>query len=663
MVCSLFLKDDDSDDSSIQTRSQEERDAAVDKAMAEGSGTLYQSNIVLQGPPGSGKSSLKRALLGLDPLPKEQQTATDIVEKAVRAISIDKVNNFEVIENDKLIEMFADEVTSMKNQILAGDIKITNLAVLEALSNPGSLINDVTTPVIASTRSPSVLSIMKALDRGTGPLKIYDTNWYHVIDSGGQPQFSDILPLVHLSPSLNIAVVRLTESLDDRPPVRFYEEGRDVYSLPDRLCLSNREMIVRMCQIAASCKASGANVVPYVMIVGTHLDKLGDLALAKIREFNEGLKEIRKEFGHVLICKSEDETIFPINAMAEGDERRECTRELQECIITFTRQNVTPDTVPLRWLVYQLDLDKGKGVVKIEDCYKGGKPFGMDRVAVEDSLRFLSKVALVHYFPEDIPDLVLTKTDPLIGRLSKLVKSSFLPPKFLPSAESERLRIKGLFSKSYLSKVFADDFDLKELSNEKFLQMLQLLKIAVRVSEDEYFLPSALSLEPNVEQSIAIKISSIPLVFTWRERFLPHGFFFTVIVELLTRNGDYKFELRTNTDQWRGEIQVREASGKIPGVITLTNRTKWIQVSSSDSDGSCPATREEVKNAISETIKRFKDTGIGDPVVATLCPLCESNDHYCLLTSDKKKFTCDANNSLTGNVPENILCWFQGKHN
>ena len=93
-----------------------------------------------------------------------------------------------------------------------------------------------------------------------------------MIDSGGQPQFSDILPLVHRCPSLNIAVVRLTESLDDKPPVRFYEEGGDVYSLPDRLCLSNREMIVRMCQIAASCKASGG-VVPYVMIVGTHLDK------------------------------------------------------------------------------------------------------------------------------------------------------------------------------------------------------------------------------------------------------------------------------------------------------------------------------------------------------------------------------------------------------
>ena len=168
-----FLSDE-SNGSSVQTRSEEERDAAVSAAMAEGSGKLCQSNIVLQGPPGSGKSSLKKALLGLDPLPKEEQSATDIVENAVRAVSIDKVNNFEVIGNDKLIEMFADEVNlfpGRKNQIEIGHTNSV-LKGIHSLSNTRSPMNDVTTPVIASAsvlnvtvttpvtiRSPSVLSI------------------------------------------------------------------------------------------------------------------------------------------------------------------------------------------------------------------------------------------------------------------------------------------------------------------------------------------------------------------------------------------------------------------------------------------------------------------------------------------------------------------------
>ena len=65
----------------------EEDDAEYAKAMAEGAGDLEHLNIVLHGPPGSGKSSFKRAILGQDPLPKEEQNSTDIMENAVRAVS------------------------------------------------------------------------------------------------------------------------------------------------------------------------------------------------------------------------------------------------------------------------------------------------------------------------------------------------------------------------------------------------------------------------------------------------------------------------------------------------------------------------------------------------------------------------------------------------
>ena len=58
-------------------------DAEYVKAMAEGGGELKHLNTVLHGPPGSGKSSLKRAILGEDPLPEEKQNSTDILENAV----------------------------------------------------------------------------------------------------------------------------------------------------------------------------------------------------------------------------------------------------------------------------------------------------------------------------------------------------------------------------------------------------------------------------------------------------------------------------------------------------------------------------------------------------------------------------------------------------
>ena len=651
-------------------------DAAIKIALAEGGGDLSQYTLFFHGAPGTGKTSLKRVMLDQDPLPKEKQMATDIVENAVRAVTTDKVNGFKVIGEIEMINMLAEEVNS--HYRIVEQQAVFQQSCTQATSSHtrdetnGSLtsddsasssmpsygISDVVS-IIVPTRTSAVLLIKKRLDGPKGSVKIYDSIWHNVVDSGGQPQFMDILPLVYRSPSLNVVVVRLTDSLDDKPKVRFYEEGEDVYTLPDQLQSSNRELIIKMCQVAASCNASGG-VVPYVMIVGTHLDKLGSSSKAKVREFNEGLAEIRKEFSHVLICKSEDETIFPINTMAEGMKRQEYTKELQERITSVTRHHVSPVRVPLRWLVHQLDLESQGSVVRIGDCYKSGEAIGMKRDDVGHALKFCSDMALILYFPDDVPDLVLTKMGPLIGRLSKLVKSSFIPLKFCPPAESDRLHTKGLFDMSYLAKVLSE-VQSNDLSLKEFVRILICLKIAVGVGKEEYFLPSALSLEPVTEQC-EFKMSSVPLVFSWGDRFLPHGFFFTVVVELLGREGDYRFELRPDIAQWRGEIQVREATGRIPGVIKLTNRMKWIQVSSSSIDiqGDCPTIYKEVNIAVQKSITRFQHTAIGPPLATTLCPLCKSSDHYCLLSANKKVVTCAVNCSKTGPVNREMSCWFEG---
>ena len=142
-------------------------------------------------------------------------------------------------------------------------------------------------------------SINNKLKSVTPSSEMFDSQWYHLIDSGGQPQFYDILPLVYRSPAINIVVIRLTEELDDRPKVTHHCQGRDDYELPDKLLLTNRQFIVRMCQTAANCAKSGGPV-SYMMVVGTHkdiLDKEGEEASkSKIKKLNDELKKELKEF-------------------------------------------------------------------------------------------------------------------------------------------------------------------------------------------------------------------------------------------------------------------------------------------------------------------------------------------------------------------------------
>ena len=87
--------------------------------MKEGGGKMKPSNNILHGPPGVGKSSLKRVILGQSPLPKDQQNATHIVEKAARAVSTDRfaTNGRKIlaeVDNTDIIKMLAKKAKSLR---------------------------------------------------------------------------------------------------------------------------------------------------------------------------------------------------------------------------------------------------------------------------------------------------------------------------------------------------------------------------------------------------------------------------------------------------------------------------------------------------------------------------------------------------------------------
>ena len=91
--------------------------------------------------------------------------------------------------------------------------------------------------------------------------KLFDVDWIHLIDSGGQPQFLDVLHLLFRTESLHIVVTRLDQELDDKPEVVFNRNGENVYQFPDRLVLTNGQLIERACQMAKAQAISG-KVVP-----------------------------------------------------------------------------------------------------------------------------------------------------------------------------------------------------------------------------------------------------------------------------------------------------------------------------------------------------------------------------------------------------------------
>ena len=640
-------------------------DAEYVKAMAAGGGNLEHLNIVLHGPPGSGKSSLKRAVLGEDPLPQVEQNSTGIMENAVRAVSMDRTKNFKVIKNRDLLDLLAE---AMLNQIKKVEESKSTAAysgykppVIPKTMHGGHDIGSTNTSAFSNTNSESVVSltlsiIKEKLKSAKLSSDLFNSAWYHLIDSGGQSQYQDIFPLLYNTSSFQLLVMRLTDGLDKKIPNCYTVEGKNALKNQQRLQLTNRQYIEKMCQIAAS-----SNPPSRVMIVGTHKDKLGDNAEAKIEELNRELEDIQKKYVEVVICKSNDEIIFDINTMAEGIDREEYTRTLQQKIKEVSNILATSTPVPLQWLAFQLDISNDSDVVKVDDCYKSGRAVGMEVAGIKSALVYFNKVALLLYYPDHIPDIVLTNVNPLVSKLSQLVKASFITPNQTLRAECETLRNKGIFNRVFLDKVIAGTST--DLSNELFLKLLLCLRIADYIRNDEYFLPSALSLD-NPCLNVTTDQSSedtkhVPFGFTFENRILPHGFFFTFAIAFLgTTFSDYVFKLCDKLHQCRHKLIFQEKNCRIPGTVTLTNRNTWIQVSTNPVEY-CPIIFKSVEIAIHKAIARFKRTiTLDSPSVVSLCPIHPNSDHYCILSSDKMYFTCSEVPTICRPVkPPNMLYW------
>ena len=601
------------------TSDDSELNEAVIQAMSEGSGNIKVSLITLHGPPGAGKTSLKRLLLGEPPLPPKEQNSTPIMDQPARAITTTKLGlkadsvqlQLEVVNETKILELLAGHIqqqvknssnypldecvshtisaTSNNNHNTTG----TNNTV--AQHNVSSLIpasNSLPSPILSAVSQASysiqhplsveMTDVLKDLVENLKHVKhhgsqIFNMHWFHIIDSGGQPQFQDVLPLLFHNQSLHIVVIRLNEQLDEKPKFRFICEGKEIRCLPTHLTLTNFQIIERTCQLAQASCTSGNRQPPWVMVVGTHLDLIEECN-ETLEAKNERLKKLCEEYNNVLICKSQEEVIFSVNAMVEvGDQRQKDTNELQHQVIhaPTIQDNVS---IPIRWFALELELGRiskeDKGIVPIERCYEVAGTLGMTEEETDAALKYFTKVAIHLYYPKPLPHLLFTQMKPVVDQLSLLVSTSFTHPSFGPDDKRKKLKQKGIFNVNYLDQL---NKALDHLTNSDFLKLLQHLHIAVHISGEKYFLPCALSLSDEDRDFIpSLSHNCDPLVFKWNDKIIPCSFFPTLVANLLQHKASFSLPKKEVRHQYRHRVSIRCL--KLPGLLCLVDATHWIEL-------------------------------------------------------------------------------------
>ena len=622
-----------------------EVEVALKGAMKQGAGNASLILILMHGAPLAGKTSVKLVIQN-DP-PQSKGESTGPFEKPVRLISTarfarDKTNVLFKVDEKKMIEMIATRVNCVKQQSHAkDDSHQTNIIATLTPVNPEVQISDPASSEYTPSQSETIemtgviTDVVETLDiLNNDSDDLFDAQFIHLIDSGGQPQFTDVVPLMFRGASLHIIVIRLDEKLIDKPKVEFLVDGENQYNYPEKVSLTTLQMIERTCELANSDPENPQSI----MIVGTRDDKKCEESL---EEKNKQLEEIFQKYKHNIIRAGNGGIIFAMNAVtSDPEERARYTRILQNQILHA--EKIGKDfKVPVRWMIFDLEVQRRatkEGILQMSICSEVARLCHLDENEMENALQYFTEVALHMYYPKVDRDLLFTNITPVVQRLTNILSASFLCPQYgAQGKDREQLR-GGELTKALLDKLWHQKFDQSIFTAETFLKLLEYLYIAVQINKETYFLPCVLPLDDPTNEVLKSFVNREvdPILLVRDENFLPQGFFPALVVGLIKNSKFELVALNPRMPRLRRAIALEISSDTCS--ICLVDQISWIDVYLSGDTDDCPVVLKAVEESAALTSNLLKI----DNVVLKRGFYCPGDcgvkgPHPCILTKDGGK--------------------------
>ena len=419
-------------------------------------------------------------------------------------------------------------------------------------------------------------------------IRLKDASFIHLLDTGGQPSFQDVLSLLLDVPCTYIQVFDASRSLYERLPITYRpddhtelhsdgaENGRDIML---RSFCSMQTMSQKCSKELASFLQEDSPLPQLrIFVVGTHKDELIkqgrlDEATKDIKTFLGTLKG--KPYYKFIQWDSKGRQFFLINAMA-GNEGA-YVNDLRERI---SSKGYLKLDVPVMWFICQeVTRCTPKKFFRLQDleafCRKHGFVDGENAASqFRALLQLLSLLGFYSFFDlKDVPDednFVCTDRGVFLKEVSTLLAVQFRDPM---GAEMEALKETGILVST--QECFQQLGICQEMDAQWFLKALQHLGIAAELhSKDgcqEYFIPAVLPQSLSTQDPVA---SVAPLCLTYTIKwgsasysYLPQGVFCHLAVELIQKWKICKKEENTRTlllFRWREfEVFLTESSGYI----------------------------------------------------------------------------------------------------
>ena len=373
---------------------------------------------------------------------------------------------------------------------------------------------------------------------------VHKVRWIHLVDSGGQSQFHDILPTFLHHTSVIIYVLKLSETLDEQPLDDYYDDGQCVGD-SRRAHYQVEQILKGVIQSAYYEKHTEENEkhTTKVLIVGTHKDQETDKESINLK--NSKLKRI---FDPVVGSKQlevlchgdydDEDIIFPLDAMKRDKESLSTGRDIRKHVINKGSKRVK---VPISWFLLEEDMrsvgdEEKNGIITISECEKLAEAINVSRLNI--ALEYFHYLNIFLYFPRSfsLSNIIFTDPQIVVTIVSEFVKEAY---KKVTDTEFKDFRKRGEFTKEFvktkLNKFLVPDAGFEEA---EVIELLKITLVVAHIEEGRYFMPCVLphcSLDEFEKEREMLKVSPVVLKLPGDTNCVPRGFFCALVCGLMQK--------------------------------------------------------------------------------------------------------------------------------
>ena len=248
---------------------------------------------------------------------------------------------------------------------------------------------------------------------------IIGSTFIYITDTGGQPEFLRLLPVILSKPAFYFVFFSLAQCLDQAYAVQFTKDGET-----QKLYQSTQTIKEVLSQLLSSLHIHTddekySKVKSRALLFGTNADR----PYKDINEINDELKEILpSDSTYVSSVESKFKNVFiPVNNMSGTEDEIISIRQYFEELVN----DIEPVNIPVRWLIFHLLLRKrfkDAKVCSLEDCERLANKCSIAKHHVKGIITYIHQhLGTILYYSKVDQNVIICVPDVLLKIISRLI--------------------------------------------------------------------------------------------------------------------------------------------------------------------------------------------------------------------------------------------------